>query len=243
MIGVYAIVHRETGRRYIGSSKHIERRWDEHTRTLSRGTHHSPFLQHTWAKYGPEAFDFVVVEVCATSELRTREQIWLDWARAADGIHGFNMSSSTATGWASKRAQRASALARTGAKRGPLSAEHRQKISKARTGRVFGPRDPSVGAKIASALRGQPFTEERKAKISASNTGRPKGPQSELHKERIRQASLRHRHSPESLAKIKAHHWSRSENAADVIAKSRMTKEMARANIAPPKEDEVVVKH
>lgn len=82
MIGVYAIVHRDSGRRYIGSSKCVEKRWGQHLNLLTHGRHHSPYLQHAWTKYGAEAFDFVVVEQCAQQELLSRKQAWIDWSRS-----------------------------------------------------------------------------------------------------------------------------------------------------------------
>lgn len=76
--GIYSIEHLKSGRLYIGSSKAIRQRWYQHRLRLKRGTHHSPYLQHAWAKYGSEEFSFVVIEECLPDELEAKEQIHLD---------------------------------------------------------------------------------------------------------------------------------------------------------------------
>ncbi len=81
MIGIYCIENTVTGSLYIGSSVNIERRWRSHRHSLARGRHHSRYLQRAWHKYGPEAFDFVIICCCAPRELLLFEQHWLDWQR------------------------------------------------------------------------------------------------------------------------------------------------------------------
>lgn len=210
MIGVYAIVHRATERRYIGSSNAIENRWRQHVSELSRGKHHSSHLQNAWRKYGAEAFDFVVLEICGADERCDREQAWLDVTRSADAAYGFNhsMTAHVAT----------------------PSVEGRARISASRKGKTFGPRAPEVGRKIAASLRGKPQTAERRAKISAALMGKTKGrPHSSEHTEKIRLASARYRHSDESRQKIVANHWSRRPDAADIIHRSNEKRAQARA--------------
>lgn len=78
--GIYAIVHDESGKVYIGSAKNIYSRWRFHKSLLRRSLHHSPHLQNSWNKYGESAFRFVVLEACLKDAvmLSSREQHWLD---------------------------------------------------------------------------------------------------------------------------------------------------------------------
>lgn len=78
--GIYVIEQTNAGRIYIGSSIDIEHRWYIHRRLLNAGTHHSPRLQHAWAKHGPEVFRFSVLEECERDKsiLLAREQEYLD---------------------------------------------------------------------------------------------------------------------------------------------------------------------
>lgn len=76
--GIYAIVNRLNGKRYIGSSVNIQGRWRSHKYELCHNKHHSAHLQSAWNKYGADCFDFVVLEVCSVDFLLSREQHYLD---------------------------------------------------------------------------------------------------------------------------------------------------------------------
>ena len=76
--GIYAIVHLESGRRYVGSAADIGLRWWTHQNALSKGFHANAHLQRAWNKYGAEAFHFIVLEHCQNGDLLRREQIHMD---------------------------------------------------------------------------------------------------------------------------------------------------------------------
>lgn len=78
MVGIYEIKNKVTGKIYIGSSKQIEKRWEQHLQVLEKGEHHSILLQRAWNKYGKECFEFIVKEECKEEELLVREQKYLD---------------------------------------------------------------------------------------------------------------------------------------------------------------------
>ncbi len=79
--GIYAIVNKINGKRYIGSAVSFKKRWYIHVCRLRKGTHHSPKLQNGWNKYGEESFEFVELECCEKEELIKREQHWIDELR------------------------------------------------------------------------------------------------------------------------------------------------------------------
>lgn len=76
--GVYEIVNRVNGKRYVGSSKNIESRWGEHRRTAEKGIHHAIALQRAWDKYGADNFEFRILEECPVDDLISTEQKHLD---------------------------------------------------------------------------------------------------------------------------------------------------------------------
>jgi group I intron endonuclease len=77
--GVYRITCKPTGKIYIGStSVGFVKRWNHHKHQLRRNTHDSKYLQNSWNKYGPEAFDFEILVVCAKENVLLYEQIFLD---------------------------------------------------------------------------------------------------------------------------------------------------------------------
>lgn len=78
MIGIYEIKNKVTGKIYIGSSKQIEKRWEQHLQALEKGEHHSILLQRAWNKYGKECFEFTIKEECREEELLLKEQKHLD---------------------------------------------------------------------------------------------------------------------------------------------------------------------
>ncbi len=61
MLGVYEIYSVKSGKRYIGSSKNIENRWQTHMRDLKNGNHHNYYLQKEYHKYGEDNLVFTVV--------------------------------------------------------------------------------------------------------------------------------------------------------------------------------------
>lgn len=76
--GIYEIVNKIDGKRYVGSSIDIDRRWRDHRRYLNKGCHNSIYLQRAWDKYGYEQFEFVLIEKCEKIVLTEREQYFLD---------------------------------------------------------------------------------------------------------------------------------------------------------------------
>lgn len=74
MSGIYIIVNRINGKRYIGLSGDMKRRFVEH-RSRTKGN--CPSLYAAFAKYGVSNFDFLILEPCVTSLLLEREAFWI----------------------------------------------------------------------------------------------------------------------------------------------------------------------
>lgn len=81
--GVYQIWCNRSGNFYVGSSKHIYRRWLHHRTLLRKGKSPCVHLQHAWNKYGEECFRFTILEECAEEALERREQFFLDTLKPA----------------------------------------------------------------------------------------------------------------------------------------------------------------
>lgn len=150
--GVYAILCVPTGKMYIGSSI-VDMLWRIgcHIKALGRGTHSSPYLQHSWDKYGRKGFKFCRVESCLPEKCLEREQYWLDNKKTYLPLYGFNVCK-----YAHNTAGR------------PVSIETRAKISKTLTGRKI---PPHVVEKVRLAHIGKKHTEETKAKMRQSQLG------------------------------------------------------------------------
>ena len=92
MQGVYKIENINNGKKYIGSSKDIDKRFYQHKRELENKTHHSVKLQHAWSKAkDKDIFVFDVVEVVDDIDvLKDREQYYIDLYDAY--YNGYNCS-------------------------------------------------------------------------------------------------------------------------------------------------------
>lgn len=74
--GIYKIVNTVTGDFYIGSSKHIKRRWLNHKCPSAWNRNPNIKLYQEFVKYGLNNFVFEVIE--ETSELKEREQYFIE---------------------------------------------------------------------------------------------------------------------------------------------------------------------
>lgn len=79
--GIYEIVNVIDGKRYVGSSTNIDRRWRCHKKDLRNSRHHSAYLQRAWVKHGESVFSFCVIENCEKASLIEREQHYFDALR------------------------------------------------------------------------------------------------------------------------------------------------------------------
>jgi group I intron endonuclease len=77
--GIYQIQSKiKPERIYIGSSKDIYRRWNQHLLCLKKGSHRSNKLQHHYNKYGKNDLVFSILIGCSINELIDLEQFFLD---------------------------------------------------------------------------------------------------------------------------------------------------------------------
>jgi group I intron endonuclease len=174
--GVYEIANTVNGRRYIGSSVNLEKRFGDHRRQLKDGHHHSRFLQRAWGKYGADAFVFRPLILCSPETLVFYEQRFIDGLRPdynsapnAGSQLGFKHSDAT-------RAKLSASAKRTKNFTGHRhSQDTKRAISIAKIGRRYGPQSAERRAKIGDAHRGRPRSAEYRAKISASLIGRTTG--------------------------------------------------------------------
>jgi group I intron endonuclease len=74
MIGIYALRWEDEDLTYIGQSKDIERRFDEHMHSMLKGKHSNIRVQEAYNKYGPPIF--AILEECPIENLNTSELYW-----------------------------------------------------------------------------------------------------------------------------------------------------------------------
>jgi len=171
----------------------LRRRWQDHRRHLKQGIHHGRYLQRSWNKYGPGAFEFRVIGTCPPDALLRMEQHLLN------DLHPEYNNSPTA----------GSAL---GVKHMP---ETRAKMSAVQIGKKL---SPATRAKISAAHLGKKLSPEHCAKLSAARLGKNRPPFTPKTLAKMSEAQLGKKHTPETRAKIsaakKGKPWSPARRAA-----------------------------
>ena len=77
--GIYGLKNKVNGKIYVGSAVNLHKRRKEHHTDLTNLDHPNDHLQKSWNKYGPEAFEFVVLELVEHEcDLITTEQTHID---------------------------------------------------------------------------------------------------------------------------------------------------------------------
>jgi len=79
--GVYILNNLKNKKSYVGSSKNLYDRLHQHFHNLKYKKHHSLHLQSSYNKYGEDAFNFSILELCKIEDLEIREQYWIDFLK------------------------------------------------------------------------------------------------------------------------------------------------------------------
>ena len=222
--GVYFIRNVQNEKFYVGSAgRNFMSRWSEHKVRLENGRHGNPHLQAAWDKYGPECFEYGVIEDCALEQCLVREQFWMDFLKpeynclkTAGSPFGRRATEET------KRKMRLAKLGRKHSKeaiermriaqsnKSAMSAETRLKISRIGKNRVV---SPETRAKISAFRKAHPekfesrlgtkHSEETKRKIAAGNRGKKMTPEA-IAKSVVGRVGFKH--SEASLEKMRQLH-------------------------------------
>ena len=88
--GIYCIINRKDGKRYIGQSVHVGVRIREHFRQLISGTHPNKRLQAAYKK-DAAFFNYEILEInIPITSLSEREDYWVEHYKTLDKKHGYN---------------------------------------------------------------------------------------------------------------------------------------------------------
>jgi len=191
--GVYMIINKIDGKRYVGSTGDFKVRWTQHLWELCKKTHHCRYLQNAFNKYGKENFEFIIIELVEDlDQLIPREQYWKDFYKSYDPKYGYD----------SRRIAESN--------RGTTKSEESRHRSSIAASKQWS--DPAIRERMICGIRkgggmsGKTLSEEAKAKISASLIkGCYKRKHTQKTKDKISAAQMgksRGPRSPEVCAKI-----------------------------------------
>ncbi|MBT9176375.1 MAG: hypothetical protein DDT20_00688 [Firmicutes bacterium] len=185
--GVYEILNTLDGKRYIGSTVNLGKRWLDHRKCLRGGAHGNARLQRAWNKHGESAFKFLPILTCAPTKLMLMfyEQQLLDKAAPEYNIlpNAWTVLGSKHSAEAKKRMS----AAHIGKPVTPRTPEQNKAISirmMGHSGAVF-THTPEARLKMRVARLGKklgPLTAEHKANLSAALRGKKRGPQTAEHR-------------------------------------------------------------
>ena len=160
LTGIYCIRNSVNGKCYVGQSRDIKLRFYQHQ------YHRKSYIGNAITKYGIEAFNWEILELCTEELLDDRECHWIATLNCMNS-NGYNLKSGGEEG-------------------GRHSEETKQKISETLTGqkhtqeRVENIRKSRVGKrlthehkqKISTTLKNREFSEEHRKRLSIVNTGK-----------------------------------------------------------------------
>jgi group I intron endonuclease len=157
--GIYIITNKVNGKRYIGSSYNAKRRQVIHRYYLNRNKHQNQHLQRAWNIYGPQSFEFAVVEEALTERLLEIEQKYLDEAKLNQDEY-YNICFDASSVFLGRKHTEETKRKMSEKKKGLCKTEkHKQHMSEA----LRGAKNPNFG---------KHFSEEHRRKISESMKGK-----------------------------------------------------------------------
>jgi group I intron endonuclease len=210
---VYTITHIDTCRTYVGKSHNPARRFAEHKCPGNLSKYPTSHLYAAMAKYGWRAFDFAVVQECASDkEAYIAEQDWISDLQSNVKQFGFNLNGGgeggqrptaevrariSAAGKGVKKSPEARAnMVAAIKRRAPATAETRALIGAASRARLT----PEHQSKMVEAARlantGKPISEETKLKLSKPRPHYKRSPEGEARRLAASTASRANKRAP-----------------------------------------------
>ena len=146
---IYSILNKVNGKIYVGQTiQRFNKRKSKHINQLRNQKHYSNHLQNAWNKYGEDAFDFNVIEICSNESLNSNEEWWIDYFDSENPLRGYNLQSGGKSNFT-------------------VSDETRRKQSEALKGYVH---SPESRKNMSEGRRGIKFSKSHRENLSKSKS-------------------------------------------------------------------------
>jgi group I intron endonuclease len=165
--GIYSIINTVNGKRIIGQSKDIYKRWTGYRNQLDLNKYDNVYLQRSWNKYGKQNFKFEIIFLCSIQDLNETEIRFIREYKSTNRKFGYNIEEGGNRHNQSEETKLKLSRAHTGKK---ATQETKRKMSEAKRG-VHRPLSVSVGLKNNKRAVGYKHTEETKQKMSIDRMG------------------------------------------------------------------------
>lgn len=177
MKGIYKITNTSNGKVYIGQSKNLINRKQNHFYWLGKNEHHNQPLQKAYNKYGKESFIFEILE--EGEDLDNRELFWINEHGGVNSRLNYNLKDPLSKEWSDyvKVKQSKTMLGENNPNYGnKWTEEQKENLSKKRKGRTLEGRigkekSELVKQKMSKSQKGRKHPEEVKEKIRQANVG------------------------------------------------------------------------
>lgn len=94
MYYIYSIFNQINYKQYIGKTKNIKRRYNEHKKLLKKNKHFNSHLQYSWNKYGEDVFLFKIIDKNISEDLIDDfEKEYINFFNCQDESFGYNILS------------------------------------------------------------------------------------------------------------------------------------------------------
>lgn len=164
--GIYKITLKSDGRCYIGSALDIHSRWDLHLKDYV-----NQYISRAIRKYGPDAFEWEILEEIKIDKLLKREQHYLDTLRPFARLRrGFNIREKADSNLGIKLSEKTRKRMSKSSKGKPKSESHKAAMRKDWRGK----RSPEYFEGLSERVRGDKNPSKRPEvakKISESHMG------------------------------------------------------------------------
>lgn len=193
--GIYAAIHRASGMCYVGSSVDMHTRFRKHiSDAFYRGRMN---FHRAIREFGPNAFDFEVLERCEPKDLAAREAFYIVLLNSTED--GFNTIKNPAISRYGTEVSVATRIRLSIAqKNSPRTIAHCRQMALKNIGKPR-PKSAEYRAKISDSLRGLSHSNATRKKMSLAKKGKKK---TEAHRAAIGAANLGRRHSEETRRKM-----------------------------------------
>ena len=87
--GIYCLLNKSNGKRYIGLSRNILKRIKDHQKALQNNNHYNGYLQ---AAYEKGEFIVFLIQECLPEDLKKYEMFWIQEYKTYDRANGYNLT-------------------------------------------------------------------------------------------------------------------------------------------------------
>nr|DAL38474.1 MAG TPA_asm: intron associated endonuclease [Caudoviricetes sp.] len=170
--GIYGIHNLISDKWYVGQAIDIRARWNAHRSNLKLKRNEPLHLISAWHKYGPSAFEWLILEECPEEQLDEREMYWIEQKGSFRSGYNQTLGGYGSTGHhQSPETLKLRSAAMKLAASDPDYRANRSKLSKEMW------QDPAYRQKVVAIRQKAMDTPEYKQKISAVSKTRYQNPE------------------------------------------------------------------